>query len=76
MTVVILRIILVSSIARRRSWADGLVGHGDGALRTLISRQDASRAILPCRRSEPLPRERFSPLALWDMPADAEEVCS
>ena len=41
MTVVILRIILVFSIARRRSGADGLVGHGDGELRTLISRQDA-----------------------------------
>src|SRR5262249_4516657 len=59
MTVVILRIILVSLIARRRSGADGLVGHGDGELRTLILRQDALAPILPCRRSEPLPRERF-----------------
>jgi hypothetical protein len=47
MTVVIVRIILVSSRAGANG-ADGLVGHGDGELRTLISKTGRPLA-LSCR---------------------------
>ena len=62
----------LSSIARRRNGADGLVGHGDAPVlgescEPLISRQDALSRYPAVSTPRALPRERFRSLALHDM---------